>query len=311
MVVLLLVAGYFTYELAKGRNPLQRFTGTLQKTDTATATPAPAPVQTAPAPVPEPQPATPPGEMPLVLSAPPRESAEDGDERFGPMAEYLSQTLGRKVVYKHPGTWGGYQSDMQNGVYDIVFDGPHFVGWRVEKLGHSVLARLPGEFLYVGFVRKDNTGIKDIKQLAGQTVCVHALPNLGTLMLLSEFGNPARQPVIVITKGYSNIYQGVSEGKCVAGMLPKVHLKKHDISGTYMRIMYSHRSIPEQAITAGLRLSADEQAKITEALLTPGTEATLAAFREAYAFGGWFVRASNAEYAGLGAYLKPVQGFYN
>ncbi len=294
LALLLLVAGYVTYELAKGRNPLQRITGTVK---TETATPAPAP---APAPVQEAQPAT-----------PPRESPEDGDKRFGPMADFLSQTLGRKVVYKHPGSWGGYQSDMQNGAYDIVFDGPHFVGWRVEKLGHSVLAKLPGEFLYVGFVRKDNTGIKDIKQLAGQPVCVHAPPNLGTLMLLSEFDNPSRQPVIVISEGYDKIYQGVAEGKCVAGMLPKVHLKKHDISGTYMRVMYTHRSIPEQAITAGPRLSADEQAKIAEALTAPGTEATLAAFREAYAFGGWFMRAGNEEYAGLGAYLKPVQGFYN
>jgi ABC-type phosphate/phosphonate transport system substrate-binding protein len=302
LALLLLVAGYVTYELGGGRNPLQRIAG-IVKTDTAAPAPAPAPVREA-------QPATLPGESALVLSAPPRESAEDGDKRFGPMADFLSKTLGRKVVYRHPGTWGGYQSDMQSGAYDIVFDGPHFVGWRVEKLGHNVLVKLPGEFLYVGFVRKDNTVIKDIKQLAGQPVCVHAPPNLGTLMLLSEFDNPSRQPVIVISEGYDKIYQGVTAGKCVAGMLPKVHLKKHDISDTYMRVMYSHRSIPEQAITAGLRLSADEQTKITEALLAPGTEAVLAGFREAYAFGGWFVRATNEEYAGLGAYLKPIQGFY-
>jgi ABC-type phosphate/phosphonate transport system substrate-binding protein len=305
LALLLLVAGYVTYELGGGRNPLQRFTGSV-KTETTTTTLAPAP-----APAQEAQPASPPVESALVLSAPPRESIEEGDKRFGPMADFLSQALGRKVVYKHPGTWGGYQSDMQSGAYDIVFDGPHFVGWRVEKLGHSVLAKLPGEFLYVGFVRKGNTGIKDIKQLAGQPVCAQSQPNLGTLMLLSEFDNPSRQPVIVITEGYDKIYQGVTEGKCVAGMLPKVHLQKHDISGTYMRVMYSHRAIPEQAITAGPRLSAAEQAKIAEALTAPGTEATLASFREAYAFGGWFVRATNEEYAGLGAYLKPVAGFYN
>ena len=303
LALLLLVAGYVTYELGGGRNPLQYITGTLQ-TESATTKPAPAPAQ-------ETQTATPPGESALVLSAPPRESAEDGDKRFGPMADFLSKTLGRKVVYRHPGTWGGYQSDMQNGAYDIVFDGPHFVGWRVEKLGHNVLVKLSGEFHYVGFVRKDNTRIKDIQQLAGQPVCVHAPPNLGTLILLSVFDNPSRQPVIVVSEGYDKIYQGVTEGKCVAGMLPKIHLQKHDISGQYMRVFYSHRPIPEQAITAGPRLSAEEQAKIANALLVPGTEAVLASFREAYALGGWFVRANNGEYAGHGTYLKPVQGFYN
>jgi ABC-type phosphate/phosphonate transport system substrate-binding protein len=251
------------------------------------------------------------GEDVLVLSAPPREDAEVGARRFGPVADYLSQALGRKVVYRHPGTWGGYQSDMQRGDYDLVFDGPHFVSWRIEKLRHNVLVKLPGEFLYIGFVRADNTRIKDIEQFAGQPVCAHAPPNLGTLMLLSVFDNPSRQPSIVITNGYDNIYKGVLEGKCVAGMLPKKHLQKHDKDGTQTRVVYEHRPAPQQALTAGRRLSANERAKAVNALMAPGAEAALASFREAYALGGWFVPASNEEYAGIGVYLKPVQGFYN
>jgi len=290
LALLLLVAGDITYDLVKGRNPLQPIVDTV---NTQTATPV----------------ATPSGESVLVLSAPPRESVEEGDKRFGPMADYLSKVLVRKVVYKHPGTWGGYQSDMQSGAYDIVFDGPHFASWRVAKLGHNVLVKLPGEFLYVGFVRKANTDIKDIHQLAGQTVCIQSPPNLGALMLLSVFDNPLRQPAMVITEGYDKIYQGVTEGKCVAGLLPKVHLQKHDINGQYMRVFYTYPSVPEQAVTAGPRLSADEQARVTDALLVRGAEATLSNFREAYALGGWFVSANNEEYAGLGAYLKPVQGF--
>jgi ABC-type phosphate/phosphonate transport system substrate-binding protein len=255
--------------------------------------------------------ATPPGEDALVLSAPPRENAEEGAKRFGPVADYLSQTLGRKVVYKHPGTWGGYQSDMQRDAYDLVFDGPHFVSWRIEKRRHNVVVKLPGEFRYIGFVRADNTRIKDIDQFAGQPVCVHAPPNLGTLMLLSAFENPSRQPSIVITHGYDGIYKGVLEGKCVAGMLPKNHLQKYDKDGKQTRVVYEVRPAPEQAFTAGTRVSVDEQARITKALMAPNAEAALASFREAYAFDGWFVPASNQEYAGLGAYLKPVQGFYN
>ncbi len=44
----------------------------------------------------------------ITLSAPPRDSEEMGQKRFGPVAEYLSKILGRKVVYKHPGSWGVY-----------------------------------------------------------------------------------------------------------------------------------------------------------------------------------------------------------
>lgn len=301
MVFLIAAVAYFSFELVQKRDPLERIAGIFTSGKKAEA-----PTKV----VQEAQTATPSSADVLVLSAPPRDSVEEGAKRFGPMADYLSQVLGRKVVYKHPGTWGGYQSDLQRGAYDLVFDGPHFVSWRIEKQHHNVLVKLPGDFLYVGFVRKENKQVQDIQQLAGQPVCVHAPPNLGTLMLLSAFDNPSRQPVIVITEGYDKIYEGVIAGKCVAGMLPKVHLLKHDLNGQYMRVIYSHRPYPEQALTAGARLSPKEQTRISSALMTPGAEAALVNFREAYAFGGWFVPASNEEYAGLSAYLKPVQGFY-
>jgi ABC-type phosphate/phosphonate transport system substrate-binding protein len=218
--------------------------------------------------------------------------------------------LGRKVIYRHPGDWGGYQSDMQRDAYDLVFDGPHFVSWRIERFRHNALVKLPGDFLYVGFVRKDNTRIKNIEQLAGQKVCVHAPPNLGTLMLLNAFDNPTRQPVIIITKGYDKIYQGLMEDSCVGAMLPVKHLAKHDKNGEKTRVIYSHKPYPQQALTAGVRINAEDRAKLVTALLAPEAESALSAFREAYALGGWFVPATNEEYAGVSAFLKPVQGFY-
>jgi ABC-type phosphate/phosphonate transport system substrate-binding protein len=295
LLLLVTAVAYFAIEAyARHENPLARVASLFQ-TGTATAA-VKAPVLTD-------------GDA-LVLSSPPRDSAEEGARRFGPMAEYLSMVLDRKVVYRHPGTWGGYQSDLQRDAYDLVFDGPHFVSWRIEKHLHHALVKLPGDFLYVGFVRKENADIQNIDKLAGQPVCVHAPPNLGTLMLLSAFDNPSRQPNIVITKGYDNIYKGLMEGRCVAAMLPAKHLLKHDKDGVHTRVIYSHRPYPQQALTAGVRLSADEKVKIVNALTAPGAQDALADFRSAYALSGWFVPAGDQEYAGLGAYLKTVQGFY-
>jgi ABC-type phosphate/phosphonate transport system substrate-binding protein len=245
----------------------------------------------------------------LVLSAPPRDSVEDGERRFGPIAEHLSKILGRRVVYRHPGTWGGYQADMQRGVYDIVFDGPHFNGWRVKKLGHNVLAKLPGEFTYVAAVRKDNTRIQNMSQLAGRTFCAHAPPNLGTLIMLNEFDNPSRQPSIIVTDGYNKIYDALLAGKCTAAMLPLKHLAKRDPDGAHTRVVFKNPSMPQQAFSAGPRLSPAEQAKVTEALLSPTNEPAFAKFREAYSLGRSLVRAGNEEYTTLGKYLKDTRGF--
>lgn len=306
LLIVLAVAGFAGYEIWQGRDPLAPLVA-IYRGPTAATAPAPT---SAPATAPLAADSIDPTRKPLILSAPPRESIEDGDRRFGPMAEYLARVLQRPVVYKHPGTWGGYQTDLQRDAYDLVFDGPHFVGWRIERFNHGALVKLPGEFLYLGFVRRDNERIRDIQQLAGQTVCVHAPPNLGTLMLLSEFDNPSRQPSVVITEGYANIYKGVIEGKCVAGMLPTKHLAKHDKDGKTTRIFYRHRPAPQQALTAGPQVSESERIRIVAALTSPEAESALSAFREAYALSGWFIPATSSEYASLGNYLKPVQGFY-
>src|SRR5712692_5755018 len=48
----------------------------------------------------------------LIFSAAPRENAERSNEIYGPIAEYLSNAIGKKIVYQYPGTWGVYQGTM-------------------------------------------------------------------------------------------------------------------------------------------------------------------------------------------------------
>jgi len=311
LLALLAVAGYIAFEFTQDRDPLAPLSDALEAVISGPQAKPVAVAAVAPAtPVQQDRPATSDNKDVLVLSAPPRDGEEGGIKRFGPIADYLSERLGRKVVYRNPGTWGGYQSDMQAGAYDIVFDGPHFISWRIEKLHHNVLVKLPGALKVVGFVRADNKRVKEVSQLAGQSICAHAPPNLGLLSIQNEFDNPSRQPNFIVMEGFGAIYKGVIEGKCVAGIVPKKNLLQKDPNGEQTRIVYEHSPFPQQGFTAGPRLSAEEQAKIVAALMAPEAEAVLANFRQAYAFKDAFVPANNAEYAGLGIYLKPVQGFY-
>lgn len=246
---------------------------------------------------------------PLVLSAPPRDNPEEGERIFGPIAAYLSSVLGRPVVYRHPTTWGGYQTDMLEGRYDIVFDGPHFVGWRIARQQHDVLVKLPGEFVYTAVVRRNNSGITDLKQLAGHRFCAHEPPNLGTLIMYDAFDNPARQPSIVVKAGYDQIYEGLLKGECDAAMLPLDHLQKSDRDGTHTRIVFRTAPMPQQAFSAGSRLSAAEKAEVSEALRAPAAATALTTFRAVYGFRGDFVPARDAEYAGLANYLRDMRGY--
>lgn len=250
------------------------------------------------------------GDNALVLSAPPRDTHVEGEQRFTPVAAYLSQVLGRKVVYRHSGTWGAYQAEMQKGSYDLVFDAPHFNGWRIERLGHNVLVKVPGDYTYTVFVRQDNTRIHDIKHLAGHRICAHAPPHLGTQVMLHQFDNPARQPAIIVTSGYDKVFESLLAGKCEAAVLSLKHLQKWDKDGTRTRVIFKNRALPQQALSAGPRLSAEEQDKVSAALLAPAAQQPLQALREAYGFGNGLVAARNDEYGGLGTYLRNEWGFY-
>lgn len=246
----------------------------------------------------------------LVLGAAPREDLEKANAIYGPVAEYLSTVLKRKVVFHHAGNWGVYQGLMQKGAYDLVFDGPHFASWRAQNSGHTALLKVPGEHVFVVLVKKDNDKIKDLKQLAGRAICAHAPPNLGTLTVLNEFPNPARQPLIVNTDGWKNIYQAMLDNKCVASSIPLSKLEQFEKEGGHQaRIIFRGATMPDNALTAGPRISPSDQEKIARALMSPEGEKATEKLREKYAQGKSLVAASNKDFVGLSAYLKNEWGF--
>ena len=246
----------------------------------------------------------------LVLSAAPREESAEAEAIYGPVAEYLSTALGKKVVFKHAGNWGVYQGLMQKGAYDIVFDGPHFNSWRVDRAQHNVLVKVPGDHVFVVLVRKDNDKIRELKQLAGRSLCAHAPPNLGTLTALNEFENPARQPIIINTDGWKEIYQGLLANKCVAAVMPLKALEKFEKdTGHQTKIVFRGATLPDNAVSAGPRLSTQDQEKLTRALLSPEGEKATAKLRAKYASNKPFSAANNKEFAGLGTYLKNEWGY--
>jgi ABC-type phosphate/phosphonate transport system substrate-binding protein len=245
----------------------------------------------------------------LVFSAPPRESAAEGNATYGPIAQYLSQALGKPVVYKHSDNWLTYQTEMQKGGYDIVFDGPHFTGWRINRTQHTPLVKFPGEHLFVVVVKKDDTRVAELKQLVGRPVCGMASPNLGTLTLLNQFDNPARQPVVLNTNGWDNIYKGLISGRCIGAVLPISNLQKYDKAGSYTRVIYHGTAMPNQAFSAGLRVSPQDQVKIKQALLSSQADSATAQLRQIYAIDQALVPATKAEYVALGGMLKDIWGY--
>lgn len=240
----------------------------------------------------------------LVFSAPPRGSYEDEAATYLPITEFLSKVTGRNIVFKYSDNWLSYSKEMTAGRYDIVFDGPAFNGWRMQRLDHTPLMRLPEDFIFVVISRADNAQIKQLSDLAGRRVCAHAPPNLGTLTMLSQFENPARQPVIFETQGWDNSYKAMVDGKCVATVVPIKNLTKNDNGTTKVaKILYQHKALPNQALSVGPRIPTDMHAKIIQALLSDEGRRATANLRAVYA-GKDLVPAARNDYVGLGSLLQ-------
>lgn len=246
----------------------------------------------------------------LVFSAPPRETEEEGRRIYQPVADYLSHVIGKTVVYRHPKDWLTYQTEMQRGGYDLVFDGPHFNSWRISHLRHSALVKVAGEHAFAVVVRKDNARVTDLKQLAGQKVCGMNPPNLGTLAVLGQFDNPMRQPFIVNNMGWTKAYEGVAfEKKCVAAIMPLANLKTFSNHENVVRVIYRTKVMPNQAFSAGPRISNQDQALITAALISQDGANALQRLLSVNGADKGLVHASKEEYAGLEGYLKDSWGY--
>lgn len=245
----------------------------------------------------------------LIFSSPPRETADQGKKLYQPIAEYLSKVLGRPVVYKYPRTFGVYRAEMLNGGYDILFDGAHFIGYRIQKQQHNALVRFPNEGrAWVIFTRKGET-LSKVSDLAGKTVCAQPAPTIGALVLLSQFDKDAsRQPFLVPVKVREGIYKGVLSGHCAAGVLPNTELAALNGSGAAMTI-YESAPITDQGFSAGPRLSREEQAKIAAALVAPEAAGPTEGIRTRFKGGAGLIPVQNQEYLPFVDLLRNEWGF--
>ena len=243
-----------------------------------------------------------------VFTAPPRDVGS-GDENavYGPVAAYLSAATGKKIVYEHSDNWLSYQDNMRKGKYDLMFDGPHFLSWRMAKLQHEPLAKLPGKLIFVVVAKKDNDKVQTLKDLSGRTVCGMSPPNLATLTLHSQFTNAAREPMIIPAKSFKEAYANMAAGKCVAAAMGKGFYK--NLEKGEAKIVWESAGVPNQAFSASPRFSEQDRAKMIAALTSPEARVKLAKFFEIFSKEKDLEVAKRDEFVGVSALLKDVYGF--
>ena len=244
----------------------------------------------------------------LILSSAPRDTMEKEEEIYKPIADLLSKATGEKVTFRYGDNFLVYQSEMRKGNYDIVLDGPAFVGWRMAKLGHVPMVKFPGNLVFVTITKSTQDKIKSLKDLGGRTVCAFPPPNLATLTTLYEFDNPARQPMIIEVQNFQDAYKGVIKGKCVGGILQAKLYQDLDKEAKAAKVLFTSKPLPNQAFSAGPRLTAEKRERAIQALLSPEGAAATQKLREVYKVQA-LLPATVEEFQGLGKLMRDVWGF--
>jgi len=247
----------------------------------------------------------------LVLSAPPREDAQTGQDQYGPIALYLGKILGEKVVYKRPNDWGDYANDMRAGKFDIVFDEPHYAAWRMAHVEHVPTVRLKGTLGYVVVAKSDDKKIKSMKNLIGKPICGLASPDLGTVTAFALYNNPIIQPEIRTIKGNTgDVIQAFLDGSksCRAAVVSDViyNILPQD-QKVLLKVIATSTPVPNQTITVSARIKKIDREKIEQALTSD--EGAAAAEQLLQRFSGndkHFIPAKSDEYKGLEALLEGV-----
>ena len=205
----------------------------------------------------------------LLMTSPPRESAAKGQQMYGPVAQWLSELLGEKVTYEHPKSWLHYQRDIRADRFDIVYDGPHFISWRIKKYGHRPVAKLPGKLGFYAIVRADDDRVHQVSDLVNKKVCVIAPPNLSSLTLLNEFRDPIRQPrLLTVRGGMPGVFKAFKAGKCQAAVLRDQFFRKKlsDEDKASVRIVYRSPLYTNQGFTVSSRIDDARLGKMREAM---------------------------------------------
>lgn len=260
--------------------------------------------------------ATPPvvaAETEIIFGTPPTQTVERTQEIYGPLAGYLSEASGARVRLAPARSFLEYTKEMRKGTYDLVFDGPHFVSWRMERLDHEPIARLPGELVFVLAVR-DGSPLRDTVELVGKKICGLASPNLATLSVLDMFQNPVRQPIIVPVSSFKAALECLRDQRAVAAIMPIKFWRRWQKSGEAqgMRLLTTTeaRPLPPRTFSISRRIPQQQRDYIAQALLNSagkaGAQPLLKRFRTES-----FVVADPKQYEGLSRLLLPVWGFHD
>jgi len=248
----------------------------------------------------------------VVFSTSPIYSRVETVKLFTPLMNYLSEMTGKKFEIDTAANFIEYSVRMRLNKYDMLFDEPHFVGWRLASQEHAPIARLPGEFKIV-VIAKGDSDLGSMAELEGgfARVCAAPAPDMVTMAFLSYYPNPVRQPNLVRTQGLQELKECLDRGRGEAAVLSASDwegISENEKTSLKVVAVPPH-AYPERTFTVGPRIDDALREQIAQALLSEeGQKASQGIFERFNKKN--LIAAKPDEYQGLEQLLSSMWGFH-
>ena len=244
----------------------------------------------------------------IVLAIQPVLSETQPRAAFQPFADYLSHASGRRVTIATRPNFLAYWDTLRKGAgYDLVLDAAHFTDYRVQKLGFTVLAKIPDSVSY-SLVMRDDDPAFDPAELVGRRVATLGTPSIGAARLNAMFPNPVRQPIAVEVSSAEEGMNLLLAKKVEAAILPTPIVSQRMAQGGGIAVITTTDAIPHIALSAGPSIDKATQERIRRAVLDAAKTPAGQAMLKQIGFER-FDPATAAIYKGQANTLKQYWGF--
>lgn len=226
------------------------------------------------------------------------------EQAYQPLADYLSRKSGQPVRIRASYNFVSYWEAMRRGQgFDLVLDAAHFTDYRNQRMGYTVLAKLPDTVSY-SLVTHEDLFIFEPEELVARKLATVPSPSLGGVRLAELFPNPLRQPRLIGTDNYPEAIELVERRQADAALAPTPLIR--GVEG--LNVVTTTEPVPHMALSASPRVDAATRKAIRRALLDASRTPEGRIMLEKLNLPG-FEAASNATYRGYARLLQGVWGY--
>ncbi len=182
---------------------------------------------------------------------------------YQPLADYLSQRTGHKIVIRAHNNFITYWAAMRRpSGFDLVLDAAHFTDYRIRRKEYSVLAKIP-ETVSFSIVTHEDDLVFDTDELVLKTVATLVSPSVGALRLNNLFRDPMRQPKIRYARDANDAARMVMEKRAYAAIIPTALVGRYEGLNT----VTTTESLPHMAFSASANVPVEIRQKIQQSLV--------------------------------------------